>query len=281
MLMVVTILFVLGLALGSFVNALVWRVHEQSLPRKKRAAPDKDLSISRGRSMCPHCQHTLAWYDLLPVLSWVSLLGKCRYCRKSISWQYPLVEVVTALLFVGSYVFWPTTLSTQISVLIPFVVWLISLVALMALLVYDTRWMLLPNRIVFPLIGIASVGTVITASLSDQPFHVAYMGLLGLLVAGGLFYVLFQVSNGKWIGGGDVKLGFALGLLLGGPVEAFLMLFTASILGLLFSLPALVLRKTKFSGKIPFGPFLIVATILVKLFGTAVIDWYKNTYLYL
>src|SRR4051812_13278636 len=102
MLMIIAVLIVFGLCLGSFVNALVWRVHEQEAAKK----PNKKLSVLNGRSMCPHCEHELAAKDLIPVLSWLSLGGKCRYCHKPISKQYPLVELLTALLVVGSYIWW-------------------------------------------------------------------------------------------------------------------------------------------------------------------------------
>lgn len=279
MLMIIVALILLGLCFGSFVNALVWRLHQQALPKKKRVSTDKELSVSKGRSMCPHCQHTLAWYDLLPVVSWLSLAGKCRYCKQPISGQYPLIELLTAGLFVASYIWWPTELDHRGIFLLT--VWLISLVGLVALIVYDIRWMLLPNKIVFPLIAIATLSVAGDSLYSDEPFHTILMSIGSLLVAGGIFYVLFQVSNGKWIGGGDVKLGFALGLLLGRPDLAFLMLFTASILGLVVSLPAVLSKKSKLSSKIPFGPFLIIATIVVKLFGLSVIHWYTNTFLYL
>src|SRR5476651_645529 len=138
MLMIIVVLVVFGLCLGSFVNALVWRLHEQD---KKQA---KNLSILNGRSMCPNCKHELAAKDLVPVLSWLSLRGKCRYCGKPISVQYPLVEMVTSGLFVASYLWWPEVLhGAQVAA---FGLWLALLVGLMALLVYDLRWFLLPNR---------------------------------------------------------------------------------------------------------------------------------------
>src|SRR3954465_436221 len=109
MLMIIAVLVVLGLCLGSFVNALVWRLHEQEEGGSKKAAAKK-LSIIKGRSMCPHCKHALKPIDLIPVISWLSLRGKCRYCSKPISIQYPIVELSTALLFVVSYIWWPEPL---------------------------------------------------------------------------------------------------------------------------------------------------------------------------
>src|SRR5579864_137748 len=113
MLMIYVVLVVLGLSLGSFVNALVWRLHEQESVTKRRKSKKVDLSILHGRSICPNCHHELAVRDLVPVLSWLSLKGTCRYCGKPISWQYPIVEAATASLFILSYVYWPADLHGQ------------------------------------------------------------------------------------------------------------------------------------------------------------------------
>lgn len=278
--MIIFALIILGLCFGSFVNALVWRVYQQSLPAKKQTASDKELSILTGRSMCPHCKHTLAWYDLLPVVSWVSLLGRCRYCRQTISVQYPLVELLTAGLFVLSWILWPDS-SSQLFSVVSLTVWLGAVVCFVALVIYDLKWMLLPNRIVFPLMAFGLVTAVITLINSSNIASTILNMLVAVAVAGGLFYVLFQVSGGTWIGGGDVKLGFAIGLLLGTPVLAFVMLFLASILGLVASIPAMLSRKKGLSGQIPFGPFLIVATITVKLIGIPIIGWYTRQFLFM
>jgi prepilin signal peptidase PulO-like enzyme (type II secretory pathway) len=275
--MIYILLIVWGLCFGSFVNAWVWRLRQQELleeskpKRGKHAA--KDLSIVHGRSMCVDCHHTLAWYDLLPVVSWLSLGGKCRYCHKPISWQYPLVELVTAVLFVVSYAAWPDSLQSPVSSL-QFFLWLVFVVSFMALLVYDVRWMLLPNKIVFPLMGVAAVFLVCEMVLSGEPWMALWGAIGGLLAVGGLFWVLYQVSDGKWIGGGDVKLGFVLGILAGSPVQGLLVIFVASVLGTLAALPQLVSKRLKASSRIPFGPFLIVATVVVVLWGQRMVDWY-------
>lgn len=263
------------------MNALIWRLHQQSMPRSKRAASDKELSIIKGRSMCPYCKHTLAWYDLLPVFSWLLAGGRCRYCKKYISWQYPIVEISTAILFIVSYLFWPGDLSIFGIQHLVFSLWLAAIVMFMALIIYDLRWMILPNKIVFPLIAVGALIAIIRAVASSSPLNSVFFSVAALAVAGGIFYVLFQVSDGAWIGGGDVKLGFALGLLLGSPFLAFMMLFLASVFGILAAIPGILAKKSQIGNKLPFGPFLITSTIIATLFGQAAIDWYRTAFLYL
>lgn len=270
--MIIAVLVVWGLCFGSFVNALVWRVHKQ----EKTSTKDRGkYSIAKGRSMCTNCGHKLATKDLVPVVSWLLLGGKCRYCKKPISWQYPAVEAATAVLFVVSYVFWPNELVGW--EMVSFGVWLVALVGLISLFVYDLRWMLLPNKIVFPLAGVG-VASVLVPIIQAQSVRPAIDAFFAVLVGGGFFYVLFQVSNGKWIGGGDVKLGFVLGLLVGLPLQAALMLFIASILGTAVTLPLLASKKVSPKTRIPFGPFLIAATIVVRLFGHDIADWYLHSF---
>ena len=275
-LMIYVVLAVFGAVAGSFVNALVWRLHELSVKKKLSAGRKRELSMMRGRSMCSQCGHQLSWQDLIPVLSWVSLRGKCRYCHKPIA-DSPLVEVGLGVSFAISYLFWPVAL--QGSGLVDFAVWLILLVGLAALLVYDLRWMLLPNKIVYPLLWIAGASLAVQVVLYSGGARLLMDGLCGFLVGGGIFYVLFQVSSGKWIGGGDVRLGALLGLILASPAKALLLIFVASSLGTLYVLPPLLTRKLKTNMRIPFGPFLIIAAVVVKLAGSAILQWYNRTFL--
>jgi prepilin signal peptidase PulO-like enzyme (type II secretory pathway) len=271
MVMIIVFLGFLGLILGSFVNALVWRVYRQEKSRSKK------LSITKGRSMCPECRHELAAKDLVPIFSWLSLKGKCRYCKKAISYQYPLVELGTALLFGASYIWWPVAFNTTQQAV--FGLWLIILIGLMALLVYDLRWLLLPNRMIYPLSVIAVVQALVIVVTSPKPITGLVNASLAVLIGGGIFYVLFQISGGKWIGGGDVRLGWLLGLLVATPARSVLYIFIASLLGTIVSLPLLFVSKLKRDSVIPFGPFLIVGAIIVVLFGQNMIDWYQQTFL--
>lgn len=280
--MIIAILAVVGLCAGSFVNALVWRLHEQEtqIGRKKPVKQYlKRLSISKGRSMCPHCHHELAAKDLVPVLSWLSLAGRCRYCRKPISLQYPLIELATAVLFVGSYIWWPEPVSGIQTLLL--VIWLVLVTGLLALLVYDARWLLLPNRIMYPLGLLAGLYALLVIATAASPVIAFLNTILAVAVGGGIFYLLFQVSRGKWIGGGDVKLGWLLGLAVGTPAKAFLLIFLASVAGSLLALPLLAAGKLQRSSTIPFGPFLIAAAIVTVLFGADLLDWYQKTILHL
>ncbi|MFO0881871.1 MAG: prepilin peptidase [Candidatus Saccharimonadales bacterium] len=277
----VFILLIFGLIFGSFINAWVWRLHEQlnkdGNPKKISKKKQKELSIATGRSMCPQCGHELAAKDLIPVLSWILLNGKCRYCRAPIGVQYPIVEAVTAVLFAVSYILWPVDFNES-WVWLSFITWLVLLVGLIALFIYDAKWMLLPDKIVFKLYLVLFISFVFQVALG-RPIESLLGIVTGILIGGGIFWVLFQVSNGRWIGGGDVKLGFLLGAMLGSGILAFLMLFFSSVFGMIWLIPLIMSKKVNNNSRIPFGPFLIAATIVVALWGQYVIDWYTTTLL--
>ena len=231
--------------------------------------------------MCPQCHHELVVKDLVPVFSWLWLKGRCRYCQKPISPQYPLVELITAGLFVFSYLYWPLKFSALTPLLSAqavtlFIFWLVFLVGFMALAVYDLRWFLLPNKIVYSLLALALLQVIVVV----LAFHGGAQSLLeafwGVIIGGGIFYLLFEVSKGKWIGGGDVKLGTLLGLIVGGPAASFLLLFIASLLGTFVASPLLLTGKANRTTKLPFGPFLLAAAVIVRLFGASLIAWYRK-----
>jgi prepilin signal peptidase PulO-like enzyme (type II secretory pathway) len=257
--MILLLLTVFGLILGSFVNALVWRI------RKKR-------NWVSERSECTHCHHKLAALDLIPVVSWIMLRGKCRYCHKKIE-DTPVAELALPALFLTSYYFWPMALEGR--GLIEFIFWLVFLVGLLALTIYDFKWFLLPDKMVFPLVGLAAV-QVLVVSAYERDWRIIVGAVGGALVVSGIFYLLFQISKGTWIGGGDVKLGLILGLLAGGVLEGFLVLFAASVAGLIAALPAVLKGRANRKTQIPFGPFLILGLIVVKLFGKDILDWYMG-----
>ena len=270
--MIILILMGLGVCLGSFVNALVWRVYkqEQYTANKLRSK----YSITTGRSMCVDCGHELAPQDLVPLFSWFWLRGRCRYCHKPISLQYPTVELTTGILFAISYLYWPSGFEGYGAV--QFCGWLLFLVGFMALAVYDLRWFILPNRIMYPLYGVAAAQLLAAFVLYSKGTSLL-LGLLGgIVVGGGIFAVIYFVSRGKWIGFGDVRLGILLGALLASPVQAMLMIFISSVMGTFVALPLLVTGRAKQTTKLPFGPFLLASMVVVQLFGAGLVAWYKR-----
>lgn len=262
MVLIAIIIGFTGLCLGSFVNAFVWRLH------KKR-------DWVKERSECTHCGHILAAKDLIPVLSWLMLRGKCRYCNKQID-DSPLVELGLGLAFALSYAYWPHTLGTT-GQLALFTAWLVSLVGLAALFLYDLKWMLLPTKIIYTATAVAAAGNIIyLLSTPGDAGRFLLNWVLSVLVASGIFFALYVLSRGKWIGYGDVRLGLLTGTLLHSPSNAFLMIFLASVLGTLYVLPSLINKKRTYNARLPYGPFLILASVVCVLFGSSLINWYFN-----
>lgn len=256
----------LGVSFGSFALATSWRL------RKKK-------NFVRDTSECEFCHHKLAARDLVPLVSWLVLRGRCRFCHHKLTVLLPIAEVVGALFFTASYLWWPQPLQGIINVT-SFTVWYAALVLLLILFFYDLQWYLLPNKVMYPLWGLA----VLYAGLQlAQGLTLYNAGMLALSVgiAWGLFFALFYVSKGKWIGFGDVRLGFAIGLFVSTPFKAMLVLFVASVVGLTVALPAIVAGKKQFSSKVPFGPLLIIGLVVTMLWGQNIVDWYSATFLYL
>jgi leader peptidase (prepilin peptidase)/N-methyltransferase len=284
-LLIYIILAVLGLMLGSFAGASVWRLRAYQLRNDKKAGEsvDKDeytqllpltkATVSTDRSRCLHCQHPLAWYDLLPLVSWVSLRGKCRYCRAKIGWFEPLVELGLAAFFVVSYWVWPVPLDTTVAVT-QFCIWLIAGVMLAILFAYDLKWYLLPNQIVFPLIVLGAAYAAL-GLLGGAPVLAGLVSIaLAVALLSGLYYVLWLVSKGQWIGFGDVKLCLALAFFAGDWQIAFIALFAANAIGCLLVIPGMISGKVTRTTRIPFGPLLILGTILAVLWGPSLVQAY-------
>ena len=149
----------------------------------------------------------------------------------------------------------------------------------MAMALYDFKWMLLPDELMAPLLIVAIAVAGLTIASSINPAHAAFNTFLAVMVGGSIFFVIFQLSGGKMIGGGDVKLGWILGLMLGTAVNAMLMLFLAGLGGSLVALTLLLSGKLRRNSLIPFGPFLILGALIVVLFGNDISSWYQNTFL--
>lgn len=271
---VVVGLFILGAIMGSFVGAMTWRMKHHR-------------DWVNGRSECEHCHHQLSALDLVPVLSWLCLRGKCRYCHKPIGWTTFLLETGVRLAFVLSFFFYPWSLGITSPDLanittvygnklaISFAIWLVEVVLMAALFTYDARWKILPNKLVFPLIGVAMINSLyiglIVPWLGGGNLGELIVGWLittglAMLPIAGVYLLLYVLSRGKWIGFGDVKLGVAIGFMVPW-LQGLLVLFGANLLSTLVAVPLLMRKKLKMASEVPFGPYLIIATFLMVLFG--------------
>jgi leader peptidase (prepilin peptidase) / N-methyltransferase len=256
---------IFGLLVGSFVNAVVWRLH---LKQSKAGGEELKVSITRGRSVCTHCGHRLAAIDLIPVLSWLALWGRCRYCRKQISWQYPAVELLTAGLFFALTISMP---HSTIPEGIELALWLYFGAVLVTLAVYDLRWYLLPDVVLLPAIGLGLARlAIVTGSMGAGE---AGKYLAAAITAGGAFYAIAAFSNGKWMGGGDIKLAFFMGLVLG-PAKAVLAMLLAFNSAAVIGLALIALKLKSRRDYIPFGPFLAGSTVVSWLAGERLLGWY-------
>ncbi|HPW44722.1 MAG TPA: prepilin peptidase, partial [bacterium] len=222
--------FILGLITGSFLNVLVLRYHSGQ--------------TIGGRSHCLSCGKTLAWYELLPVISFLVQRGRCLGCQSKISWQYPLVELLTGLLFVLAYL----QFSADGWLSLAFYLVIISL--FVAITVYDLRHKIIPDLFVW-LVGILALLRPILLSNFDNKIGNLWsdyqMVILGGLAAGGIFLLLWLMSRGQWLGFGDVKLALVVGFLLG-PIQVFSALILAVWLGAVVGLILVILTKTGLFG---------------------------------
>lgn len=278
---------ILGLVSGSFAGASVWRLRAAQLradqknkidvtaSEKKQVAKLKKKSLQSDRSVCLHCGHTLAWYDLIPLVSWLTLRGRCRYCHQRIGWFEPAMELGVAFVFVISYFFWPMSLTTVIDIA-RFVIWLVASVGLVILFAYDMKWYLLPNTIVFPLIGLGAVNAILVAAASRFDAMTVSSIVFSCAILSGLYYLIYIFSKRQWVGFGDVKLGLALALLLSSWQLALTTLFLANLIGTLIFLPFMLSGKMNRQTHVPFGPLLISGWFISGIFGMNIIHWYMG-----
>ncbi len=296
-----------GLLFGSFAGAMVWRLRARQVvydeaeykrlktlkkndkatvsdqaeldwletTKASRTADIKRLkpllanTLSKDRSQCLHCHHELAWYDLLPLVSWITSRGKCRYCKKPIGVFEPLIELGTAILFVFTYQY--VVLSAPVYMTL---VWLIIVMLLVILVAYDYRWLLLPDRLMVPLIALALAYATYGIATAAYPLQVALGVLMSVMILSGIYLLLWLWSKGRLVGFGDIKLGLALGLLLMDWQLAILALFLANLIGTIVVLPGLILRKLSRQSQIPFGPFLVLGFFIALFWGKTIIEGY-------
>ncbi|MFH0819995.1 MAG: prepilin peptidase [bacterium] len=247
--MTLIFIFLFGLIIGSFLNCLIWRTYQGK-------------SFIKGRSICPKCRHQLAWQDNIPILSFIMLSGKCRWCGKPISWQYPLVELATAILFVLAYFVELRVAGCGLRVLAIARDWFFIAV-LIIIFVQDLRWQVILDRITLPAMAAALLFNLILGfSLGNL--------LISAIIGGSFFAIQYLVSRGRWIGGGDIRMGALMGLMLGWSV--LLAIMFGYWLGAIAGIYLILSGQKKFSSKIPLGTFLAIGTIAALFWGEAILE---------
>lgn len=239
------IIFLFGIIIGSFVNVLIYR-----LP--------KNENIVVVNSHCMSCGHQLKWYDLVPLFSWIFLRGKCRYCKEKISVQYPLIETVNGFGYVLIFLVCGLNLSS--------ILYSICFSMLVAISVIDWRTYEIPVGLNITILTLGIIQCIL-----DYRNWSSY--LIGMVCVSGFLFLLFIITSGRGIGGGDIKLMFAAGLLLGWK-NIILALMLGCIIG---SIIHIILMKVSNKGRmLAFGPYLSAGILLAMLFGDQLISWYLN-----
>ncbi len=284
------IIFTLGLVIGSFLNVVIFRL-------------DSEEKIVNDRSKCLHCGHILAWYDLAPILSFVFLKGKCRYCKRAISIQYPLIEMATGVLFVLIYNFSVQKiqiLDWQFFIFVFYFLFIASV--LIVIFAYDLKHYIIPDKVIYLAIIVSLMFDLFGDFVKNGNFYFSLISggqgifnfqflmyniqnsqffnyLFAAFLAGGFFLAIVLLTRGNGMGGGDVKLGFLMGLILGWPA-VLTAIFSSFIFGSIIGLYLIAVGKKKMKSMIPFGPFLVLGTFLSLFWGEEIVKWYFSIIIY-
>jgi len=244
--------FIFGLIVGSFLNVCIYR-----LPR--------NISIIRPPSSCPVCNTPIKPRDNIPVLSYLLLKGKCRKCGERISIRYPIVELLNGILY------WAIINYFGLGWHLPFVFAFVS--AMIVITFIDLDFQIIPDVITLP--GIV-IGLLSASFLIPDPFSLSVVGfknsIAGMLLGGGLFYLIAILSRGG-MGGGDIKMMAMVGAFMGWKA-VFLTTFIGSLVGSLVGIFLMVFKGKGRKTKIPFGPFLAFGSIITLFFGSEILKWY-------
>lgn len=284
--MIIFFLFILGLIFGSFLNVVIFRYE-----------PEKSvfcLENKKGRSYCPHCKKSLTWVELIPVVSFIIQAGKCRGCAKKISWQYPLVEILSGLIFASVPLFILDLFSevSGVSQFLPHalaVFWTVIFLVWLLIAFIDKKWFIVPDELNLAL-GALGAGVVGVKFLIGGPIFESKTSFLGessfwmienlflnhffAALIGALFFTAFVVlSKGKAMGWGDAKLAFVGGFALGWPEIAVALAF-GFIIGGIFGSLVLLAGKKRFGDHIPFAPFIVAGMAITVFFGSDILGWY-------
>lgn len=249
------LVFIFGIVIGSFLNVCIYRI-------------PKGKTVVAGRSFCMSCNKTLSWYDLIPIISFISIGAKCRYCKAKLSLQYPLIEATNGLLYVlVFYIYgWQTSMIVLINI-----IYCLSISLLIVVSLIDHRTFTIPGGLTKTLLVLAMIGLIIRYFGIERTNALLLDHVIGLFAVSSFLAIIFYVTGGRGIGGGDVKLMAGAGLLLG-----WKLVILSFILGAIFAsvIHILKMRLMNADRTLAFGPYLSAGIIVSLLFGNSIINWY-------
>ncbi len=258
-----TIIFVFGAVIGSFLNVLIYR-----LPI--------GMDFKRGNSICPKCEHQLYWKDLFPLFSWIFLGGKCRYCKAPISKQYPIVEAINGACYVLAYLFLCGGTGIE-GLSLKLVGYMIFFSCLIVVSWVDFKHQIIPDSMWIAIFvgGLFIVGDALINGYFDK--HWIVSRIIGLFAVSGLFFLIGFITQGRAMGGGDIKLMAAVGFVLGWKA-VLISLFMSALFGVIFSIGRKIFDKKEMKGVIPFGPFLAMGSAVCAFVGEWIFDSYLSLF---
>ena len=275
----------LGAVFGSFAVAQVWRLRAKQLQDEKASGEKIDavewkklrslvsVSPKNDRSHCLNCGYQLKWYDLIPIISWLSLGGKCRKCRSKIGATEFLTEVSMFALFAIIFLVFNPLSGAGFSLfgLFRLLILFVAFIPLAIMFIYDARWSLLPTKVIWAFNFFAFIYWITAFANTTNGFNL--FSIFNIAISMALFplvyFVLAKISEEEWVGGGDWILAIGLIFLLPNqPIFAMLLLFLSNFVGLIFALIQSILqfKKVKRGIRIPFGPAMILATLILLIF---------------
>ncbi len=249
------IIFVLGLCFGSFVNMLIYRTAKKY--KLIKLGRDKSRPYNKNRSFCDYCGKQLSWYENIPVFSWLILKGKTKCCNKKLPLSYPAVEIGMGILFF--YFSWARHAAP-----LQLIIGLIIIVLLVFSAVFDWKYMILPD---FSTVILIICGLILIWASHASPLHYVYSAL----IASGFLLILNLITKGKGMGMGDVKYALFMGLFLGYP-KIIVAFYVAFITGALYGIILMIFKKAKKKTQVPFGPFLILGTLIAWWWGQKIVE---------
>ncbi|MFZ4500454.1 MAG: prepilin peptidase [Minisyncoccia bacterium] len=260
MILLPILVFLLGLIIGSFLNVVILRLNT-------------GRSIASGRSACASCARKLSWYELVPVLSFLGLRGKCRTCRAPISFQYAVVELTTALTFVILYITTVVNGGFALYSYVSFVFLCIIASILIVVTIYDIKHKIIPDTLVYLFIGLSFL-SVIYKAFTVPGFLVGEAIVAGPILALP-FFLLWYFSGGRWMGFGDVKLMLGIGWLLGLSAGAMALLFSFWIGGIFGMFLLALAKQYSMKSQVPFAPFLIMGTFIAGVWSITLNSFFQ------